>query len=161
MENLTPLKYHHTRSSGAIYHSIPEKKVEIITQSVPNVLPTPVSHNTNTAVADYPDIEYARTHRIFKMKDFLSVSPEIFIRFCYISILRREPDHLGINHFTRGKDRWRKRIDAVIELLNSEEGKSRNVKLKNYYYWSFINSVVKTYKKIFIFIRNIGKNEDG
>ncbi len=73
----------------------------------------------------------------YQINDFLKYHDKEFVRFTYRAILKREPDPSGYDNYL-SKLRFGRldKIDIVVSICKSPEGRSKGVKVKNinYYY---------------------------
>ena len=101
----------------------------------------------------------------YKISDFLKYHDKEFIHFAYKAILKREPDPSGYdNYLSKLRSGKLDKIDIIVSICKSPEGRSKGVKVKNinYYYLrcgikripilsyfiSWINTLLKLPKRI-------------
>ena len=101
----------------------------------------------------------------YEINDFLKYHDKEFVRFAYKAILKREPDPSGYdNYLSKLRSGKLDKIDIVVSICKSPEGRSKGVKVKNinYYYLrcgikripilsyfiSWINTLLKLPKRI-------------
>jgi hypothetical protein len=105
------------------------------------------------AVPIDPETFYFMANRRFRMADFLGVEQRKFVTVAYAAILRREPDAGGLNHYNTPALASRfHRIEVICSMRRSDEGRARNVQIRNLVFWSLLLSVMRPvqYRRLFV-----------
>jgi len=80
-------------------------------------------------VKESVDDEKSGKH-IYTIEDFVKYHDGDFVRFAYRTILGREPDEEGLNHYLRKlRSGEYTKTDIIVRLRYSKEGRKRNVKI--------------------------------
>ena len=90
-----------------------------------------------------------RFYREVRLNELLTVHDSAFIENVYQKLLQREPDEAGILYFTEKmiKSEYSK-IDVIGDILASEEGKGKNVRVSKYRFKYYFRKAIRVVNKI-------------
>lgn len=89
----------------------------------------------------------------YQINDFLKYHDKEFVRFTYRAILKREPDPSGYdNYLSKLRSGRLDKIDIIVSICKSPEGRSKGVKVKNINYY-YLRCGIKRIPIISYFIR--------